>query len=154
MGAAEHNNITQDGNRLDVFHFATVRLVLARQVYGCNRGIELMMMIGDNLVMLLLLLTIVVHLLVRRLVEGERQRDDGRDFEHQQCLVLQRLEHQLQKGFGLFEVELILPEHVLSHGNVLLVAGQSCVCLRRLIRICFIYNNSIRPESGGGGRVV
>lgn len=64
--------------------------------------------------------------LSRRVVEGESQGDDGRDFQDDQRHILQRLPHELQEGFWLLWRYEVLPKNLLSLFQVWSGARQTC----------------------------
>lgn len=52
--------------------------------------------------------------LARRVVEGEPQGDDGRDFQDDERYILQCFPHKLQEGFWLLWRYEVLPKNLLS----------------------------------------
>lgn len=64
--------------------------------------------------------------LARRVVEGESQGDDGRNFQDDQSHILQRFPHELQEGFWLLWRYEVLPKNLLSFFKVWSGAWQTC----------------------------
>lgn len=64
--------------------------------------------------------------LSRRVVEGQPQGDDGRNFQDDQRHILQCLPHQLQEGFWLLWRYKVLPKNLLSLFQIWSGAWQTC----------------------------
>lgn len=64
--------------------------------------------------------------LARRVVEGESQGDDGRNFQDDQSHILQRFPHELQEGFWLLWRYEVLPKNLFSLFKVWSGAWQTC----------------------------